>query len=350
MNKHINKKLLFLYPHPVGNLIDQIIDGKRPSEILYGLIELRKRGWHVNVSDHRYVGHFAPFVRVLKQFGINIIDIKTLSDIRKHDIIVVKDEFSLITTISAKIFKKKIIYLDSMFQLPRRFWQKQSIRLQCRMIHKILNYSSYQKALWVQELKLPPKVFKHVNYGIDIGFYKDVLPYESQCSYILSVGRDLGRDFKTLIKAIEGTRYKLKLVTLPYLVKNLIGRYPWIEIFYNLPYKDLFHLYSGATLVVVPLKRGITYPSGIRAVMESIALGCLTIVSWTPVLDEYFTHEEDVIFVEPENPKALKKLIISITENQVLKDKIKKRALANLKKKYSITQFVNDFEELLKKL
>src|SRR5690606_5037417 len=85
---------------------------------------------------------------------------------------------------------------------------------------------------------------------------------------------------------------RLKLVTLPYLIPDNARNHPNVEVLQRLPYDKLFELYANAASVVVPLKEGISYPSGIRAVLEALALNKAAIVTRTPVLEEYF-HEGD---------------------------------------------------------
>jgi len=195
--------------------------------------------------------------------------------------------------------------------------------------------------LWANRFSVPEATFTTVSYCLDMDFYRlrnQRIPNDPP--YILSVGRDPGRDLGTLIKAAEIADINVKIVTLPYLLPEGTAERDRVEVLERLSYRDLFELYKRAILVVVPLKTGITYPSGIRAVMESMALGIPTIASRTSVLEEYFVEDYDLKFAIPENSSALAKEIKNVVENKDLQIALIKNAQDTMNKSYKLENYI----------
>ena len=88
---------------------------------------------------------------------------------------------------------------------------------------------------------------------MDVDFYKRgaIGTPPAEPSYILSFGRDLGRDYRILVEAMDGLGRDLKIVTLPYLLEGVDVEKPWIQVQQRVTYTELFSLYAGARAVVV---------------------------------------------------------------------------------------------------
>lgn len=342
--------ILFLYPHPARETLQDVQAGRAPSERMYGLIELRKRGWSVDFCDARFEGRSAGMIAWLEKRGIRLINWSTVKAIRSHDIIVVKDAFSTMTTLVARLFGKKVIYMDSMFAVPQRAWRRIATSINLRLATATLCYSQTQMQLWMQEFGLrKPRLIK-VPYAIDTDFYKPLPPTAPARPYVLSVGRDLGRDFATLLRAMEGSSLELKLITLPYLLPPAAKHQSGVEIIERIPYAQLFELYAGACAAVIPLSSGITYPSGIRAAMEAIVLGTPTIVTRTEILEEYIQPEENIMLVAAENAAQLRQAIDKAYARWSGRHPVDAAKLDGLRQRYGMDTFVDAFETLLRSM
>ncbi len=343
-------RILFLYPNRMQEELERVSAGTAPTERFYGLIELRRRGWTVDFLDSRFEGRFGRVARGLRPHGINLIDLKTAWAFRRYDLIVVKDAFSTPALLAAKAAGRPLIYLDSMFALPTRPWRRLAARVNLRGADRVVAYSKRQIALWAEALGLPPELFVFLPYTIDLDFYGPRHPGTSQePPYVLSVGRDLGRDFGTLIDALDGTGLHLKLVTLPYLVPEAAGRKPWVQVLARVGYEELFGLYAGAAMVVIPLKRGITYLSGVRGMLEAMALGRPVVVSRTPGLEEYAAADE-VFFVDPEDREVLRRTMTLVRDDPDRAAVQCHLAGQAVRTRYGMDSFVVGFERLLRSI
>lgn len=308
--------VLYFFPHSMRETFAEVESGIAPTERMYGLVELRHLGFTVNFSDSRYEGVFGRLCIFLRRYGVFLLDWGALREIFSHDIVIVKDDFSLLTTIATKLLGKKLIYLDAMFNVPRRRWRKWLIGICIRASDAVVAYSRAQISVWACQFDLPASTFTFFPYALDTAFYRKEKSTSVAGTYIFAVGRDMGRDFSTLIDAIRGTDLKLKLVTLPYLLPRHAISNANVEVFERVSYQELFALYAGAVVVVVPLKDAILYPSGIRAVFESALLEKATIVTHTPILEEYLEGEREVIYVRPKDVDQLREVILSLVANE----------------------------------
>jgi glycosyltransferase involved in cell wall biosynthesis len=163
---------------------------------------------------------------------------------------------------------------------------------------------------WATQLGVAEDHFTVVRYGMDVEFYQRGVTAAppSGPSYILAFGRDLGRDYELLAEAMDGLGCDLKIVTLPYLLEGVDVAQPWIQVRQRVSYPELFSLYAGARAVVVPLKPGVSYPSGLRAMLEGMLLERPVVVTRTPILEEYASDDE-VHFVRPGDVSDLRETI-----------------------------------------
>ncbi|ORJ63395.1 glycosyltransferase [Geothermobacter hydrogeniphilus] len=316
-------KIIYLGLNDREKTIRKIENGELPSNQMYGLIELRKMGFAVTQSSTGPTGKFEKiFDKLNKKLGTNIPTLKVVTYIYNNDVIVVNGPISTIITILCKILNKKIIYLDSVLRPQANYLRRMVYRLNIKMANGTILYSEAQKQHCSQLYRVPASCFKLLRFSIDMPFFlrhagQTKTPETGGEKYVLSVGRDQARDYGTLIKAMDGIGVKLKIVTVPYLLKDVNVDLPFVEVFENLSYDELFGLYEGASLVVIPLKRwGTQYSSGTTSLLEAIALGKRILATKSVPMMEYADSENGVVYVESENMGELRNAIIDC-----LKDK-----------------------------
>ena len=320
-----NKRILFLYPHKTTAILKEIESGKAPSDRLYGFIELRQREWNVMISDARWSGALAHWRKKLKHF-LEIPNLGTFYDMIHTDVILVKDDFSLTLSMQAKILRKQIIYLDAMFELPKGLLRKWAAAINLRLSDKILCYSEQQSKHWTDVFRLPRPYFTVLPYCVDIDFYPQVRRKIDEPPFIFAIGRDVGREYVTLLEVARRLGVNLKLVTRPYLLPPKANDSHWLQVYDHIDYAQLFDLYARAAVVVVPIKKGINYPSGIRAVLEGIILGVPTVATATPVLKDYLDGDDDVLFAEAEDIDSLTKQVEWVFANRTKAEKKSKKS------------------------
>lgn len=340
------QKVLMLFPHIAEPLIDETNRGVEPRERLYGLIELRERGWRVDPADSRHYG-LAGWIR--KHFGwlVNPIDLQTVMKLREYDTLLVKDDFSLMAVLAGRMLGKKVIFLDAMFDVPTRFWRRWSARLCVHLAHKTIAFSSSQTALWVKKLGLSTNKLCSTSFSLDGDFYEVPVAETASESFVFAVGRDVGRDFQALIDAARGTDLTIELVTLPYLSDTLKTHGVHVRVFPRLSYQELFLRYAQARVAVIPLRDAITYPSGIRAVLEAMIMGTPVVATRTPVLEELFSHRQELLFVDPGDAISLRSHLVWILENADEAREMANRAQVLVRTRYNMKSYVDFLEQTL---
>ena len=172
-----------------------------------------------------------------------------LKEFRNYDVIVVKDNLSLLMSIAAKLAGKKLVYIDSLFRFPTKIYRKIAAKINLTLADATIVYSVRQLEEWKTRYGIRSQWLLHVPYTIDTHFYRIQAASDHRMAaepYILSVGRDSGRDFHTLLQAARKRGIKVKLVTLPRMIPAEFVDDPLLEVHTNIPYADLFALYRDA--------------------------------------------------------------------------------------------------------
>ncbi len=144
--------------------------------------------------------------------------------------------------------------------------------------------------------------------------------------FILCVGNDIGRDFKTVLAAA-------KHLGLPFHIVTKADRLVGLEIPENvtlhlnfMSYPELLSLYARARLVIVNAQE-IHRFSGQRALLEALALGKATIAAEIRALTSTYqlTHGDQLTFYKPGSPESLAKQITRLYDQL---DRIKRLEIA----------------------
>ncbi|MBI4437484.1 glycosyltransferase [Candidatus Uhrbacteria bacterium] len=135
--------------------------------------------------------------------------------------------------------------------------------------------------------------------------------------FVLCVGRDVGRDFQTLFKALEALKIPAKVVTSRARVQGLCvpGN---VELVLNLvAYPTLLDWYRQARLVVVSLQEVHRF-TGQRALLEALAMGKATVVAKTLALTSTYPLDDgrEVVFYEPGDAQDLVQKIRALWQNE----------------------------------
>jgi glycosyltransferase involved in cell wall biosynthesis len=180
------------------------------------------------------------------------------------------------------------------------------------------------------------------SYKKNIGNNCDFLPLEidkkfwepktvEKTKFVLSVGRDSGRDFETIAKATSLLGLPLVVVTNEKFSKGL-RKYPKITIITEMiPYQDLKNLYAQAVCVVVGIidngriSGQTSFVEGLASIKPVIAAGTKALIS------VYGNKNTGALFYEPKNSFELSKKIESVWKNKKIQETIKLKEMDFLK-------------------
>lgn len=315
------KKILFIYSGAREKLNDDIADKKSPDTQLYGMNYLKG---DFAVSSKEFSDTF--FGRVFgTSISFRIKHILMFFSIKDTDIVFGSSLFY--TTFFKKIFfsKKKFVLFNTSLNRFLNQTQKKS-----RFLYSV--YKSFLKEIDIivslSNSQLEELYVRHgisrdklifIPLGVDVDFYKPI--FENRKEYILAVGRDNGRDYKSIVEAsrrLPGTEFHLVLSR-----RNLVGvgELPSnVKVFFDLPFSDLRQKYIDAKMLLL-----ITHPDGFQdgsdcsgqtVLLDAYASGIPVIATKKAYLSDYGLPEQDYMIVEPYDVSGIIKAIMGI-ENSI---------------------------------
>jgi glycosyltransferase involved in cell wall biosynthesis len=153
-------------------------------------------------------------------------------------------------------------------------------------------------------------------HGVDERFFA---PAEAAREpLVIAIGRDLARDYPTLIAAVRGLDAQVVFVALQRNVEGLDVPAN-VDVRERIPYSELRDLYRRATVAVVAL-RSADYPygsegSGVTAILEAHASATPLVATDRPIVRDYLRDGESGLIVPPEDPSALRSAIVNVLDD-----------------------------------
>lgn len=215
-----------------------------------------------------------------------------------------KTRWLYVTLHSSTLMRRHVAHPVHLF-LFKKFWASYAsiICLSCEQIEDFIRFGITRERL----------VF--VPFGVDVHFFQPTdISHEE--NFVVSVGRDAGRDYSTLFKAAERTNYEFIVVASQ---KNISSHTPIpanISVLYNRSLVEIRDLYARARLVVIASKdSGVPEGSdcsGQTVILDALAAGKAVIATRRSWITDYFIPDQDLVVVEPNNPEALAQAIDSL--------------------------------------
>lgn len=156
-----------------------------------------------------------------------------------------------------------------------------------------------------------------LHFGVDYDFFHKVVD-QVPSEYFLSVGRDIGRDYETLIEAARLVPHKIVIITS---LRNMVGIQnlpPNVSILYDLPYSEVRKFYQGALAILVVSQPDEVLTgsdcSGQMTILDALASGKPVVATKKDWIGDYFNNNE-VSIVPPKDPINLALKIRWVAEN-----------------------------------
>ena len=163
---------------------------------------------------------------------------------------------------------------------------------------------------------LPSEKNYYVPYGIDHAFYdKDIKVSGISERYIFSSGRDVGRDYKTLIEAVRDLPVKLIIAALPRNLQDVGELPPNVEVLYLKRTETPPFLKKAEFVVITTIpedKMAGSDCSGQYSLLESMSYAKAVITTARATLDGYFKAGENGLIVSPYNVVELREGIMTL--------------------------------------
>lgn len=154
-----------------------------------------------------------------------------------------------------------------------------------------------------------------IHQHVDSTFFAPGDPPQS--GPVLTVGDDAGRDFPTLLAAMDGIDLDLVAKTASISDDDVRGRR--IRVLRGrMDWPDYRALFEQALIVVVPLRPMVT-ASGIGTLLEAMSMGKALIVSDSPGIRDHVVPDETALVVPSCDPDALRGAILRLQSDPALR-------------------------------
>ena len=158
-------------------------------------------------------------------------------------------------------------------------------------------------------------------------------------SYILSAGRT-GRDYRTLIKAVEDLPIKVKIISDEYSVERLTIPKN-VQLLINVSYEDYLDDLKKCRFVIIPLYE-VTKSTGQVVFLEAMSFGKPVIASEVVGTKDYIKDQENGILVPPQNIERLKSAIIRLIGDKQLHRKLASNGFNKIRKEHTFERYVTE--------
>ena len=256
-----------------------------------------------------------------------------------------------------KLFGGKARYVALNIELNRIMRGSMNRPLRQRFIVSLLKefsaiicLSTIQKEWLLTEYPfLRGKVF-FVPLGADVKFYQPV--YEGRRDFVLSVGRDNGRDYHTLVevaKRMPDTRFEIvcsprNLAGINFIPSN-------VHVFYDLSFAELKEKYQTARMIVITTHDDASILgadcSGQTVLLDAMASGVPIIATRKAYLVDYVREGQDALVVDCYNPEQLVKAIEQLHDD-ALRLKLAKNARARAEHEFSTRAMAEQVSHVFK--
>lgn len=232
------------------------------------------------------------------------------------------------------------INLNSMLdKYERNAWLYTVLKRNTLRFDGIVCLSEYQRTALVCKHGIPKQLTTVVPLGVDIDFYPYVGALDRQ-DFILSVGRDKGRDYATLIAVARlMPDNHFVIVCSASNIKAIKDIPKNVKIVHDLSPVELRELYRKACLGVLPTygdHSGVGMDcSGQTVLLDMMASGVPIIATERRYLDDYACAGEEIVVVPSGNPVVLSQALSELIRCPETRTRLARAARARVEGQFT---------------
>jgi glycosyltransferase involved in cell wall biosynthesis len=322
-------KVLYLFAGERKKMEKDWQEGIMPDSHLIGFNHLKQFGIEASYIENKFLNY-------IRKKNFNLTNLILIPFLGRYDIVF--SGASLFLPFAVKVIfrmkRPKFVWYNTFFTnaLKRNSGRRLKLwilRKTIASLDAIICPSTAQKQFLVDQGFDQAKIF-FVPNGIDIDFMNRKLAENGNIAssdkpFILSVGKDMGRDYETLVQAVKGLPVEVRIVALPRNVGAVKDIPPNVKVLGFVPFPKLLGLYNEALFVVIPTKSerhlDASDCSGQYVLLDAMASGKAIIASERATLADYFNDGKEGAVVPSEDSKALRQAIVNFLENRALMEK-----------------------------
>jgi glycosyltransferase involved in cell wall biosynthesis len=329
----------FVYANPRRAYAEEVLRGEAPDSQLLGANLLRAHGISVTIHDPLLSRIAVPGPLVRPAWTLREVTLPL--ELRRTDVVVTG--LTALFPLFARGRRFRIVVLNyGLNQMYRRASaaRRALIRASLSSTARIVCFGRSQRDELIALGMSGEDNVVTVPLGVDERWFAPASEEPDARPFILTVGKDLGRDFATFGAAVDGIDARVEVIALP---RNLVGvTLPANALARHVGITQLRTLYAQASCVVVPQRRE-TYAfgadGGITVLLEAMAMGRPIVASDRAILRDYVDDGVEALLVPPEDPAALRAAIQRLLDDPELARSLGSAARARVERAYTSRDF-----------
>jgi glycosyltransferase involved in cell wall biosynthesis len=301
----------FVYPNSRRELLAGIEEGEEPDTTLHGALYLSEHDIDVRFHDPLLTrrGLPAPLDRV----AWNLRELTTPYELGRTDVVVTP--LAALLPLAARGRRLPVVAINFGLNL---IWRRASrarrvlLRSSLRAAARVICLGESQRSELVASAGLDAARVVTMPIPVDTEFFQPRAEHDGDGRGVLTVGKDLARDYGTFLEAVRPLAVDATVVAHPRNVERLEPP-PNVTLRTGLSFPELRELYARAACVVLPQRsEDYVYGSeggGLTALLEAMAMGRPIVASDRAILHDYVTDGVEALLVPPEDPAALRAAI-----------------------------------------
>ena len=337
----------FVFPNPRAELLVGIEAGTEPDSTLLGANHLVELGIDARIHDALLSRHGLP--PILNRIAWHLRELTVPFEVGRSD--VVFTPLANVLPLAGRLRALPIVVVNYGLNL---IWRRSSASRRAllgrslRSAACVVCLGESQREELVQSVALDETRSKTLPLPVDDVFFSPRRNGE-QATTVLTVGKDLARDYGTFVAAISGLEAPVQLAVYPRNLQGLeLPRNAHARIFSS---TELREAYAAAGCVVLPQRADdYAYGSeggGLTALLEGMAMAKPIVATDRAILRDYVEDGVDAILVPPEDPSALREAIVRVLSDRELAERLGASARARVERDHTTRGFAARLVPLL---
>ena len=337
----------FVFQNARRPLLARVDAGDEPDSTLLGANHLGSEGIDARIHDPLFTRH--PLPRVLERFAWNARELTLPLEIGRTDVLFTPLANVLPLTASARGVPTVVVnYGLNLIRRRAAASRRALLDRSLRSAACVVFLGESQRAELCDGAALRTDRAATLLLPIDEQYFAPQdASYDGE---VLTVGKDLARDYDTFVRAVRPLDVRVRLAVFPRNVEG-IELPPHAEA-RRLSSPELRDAYAGAACVVLPQRRDdYVYGSeggGLTALLEAMAMGKAVIATERAILRDYVEDGVDALVVPAEDPPALREAIERVLGDRDLAARLGAAARARVERAHTTRGFAAQLAKLFR--
>ncbi len=337
----------FVFPNPRADLLAGVAAGLEPDSTLLGANHLAELGIDARVHDPLLSRRGLP--PVLNRIAWHLRELTVPFEVGRSD--VVFTPLANVLPLSSRLRALPVVVVNYGLNLILRRSSSGRRALLGRSLRAaacVVCLGESQREELVQAVALDETRAKTLLLPVDETFFSPRRNGE-QSSTVLTVGKDLARDYETFVTAVTGLDAPVQLAVYPRNLQGLeLPRNAHARILSSI---ELRESYAAAGCVVLPQRPDeYAYGSeggGLTALLEAMAMAKPIVATERAILRDYVEDGVDALLVPPEDPSALRAAIVRVLSDRELAERMGASARTRVERDHTTRGFAARLAPLL---